>query len=238
MPLDIPLCRSIPLSNQLCFPLPGGGKVCSPMGLGSGDLSAIIQGQLGLMSSSMGALGPIFIILDVLQTLIECVTGIKDALGPPPDPSKLIKCIEKLVKLVAAIAGLLPQVWAPKAVKSFLETILAGLEALKSEIQSFIRQQERINFLAVAASKPGNASLAGILNCVQSNYQSTIANTQTGFGPLNQMITIVNGFMELAQMPKDMRIPAIEMDSDPATALDQIDPILTFLRDLLSKIPL
>ena len=118
MSLDIPLCRSIPLSNQLCFPLPGGGKVCSPMGLGSGDLSAIIQGQLGLMSSSMGALGPIFIILDVLQTLIECVTGIKDALGPPPDPSKLIKCIEKLVKLVAAIAGLLPQVWAPKAVKS------------------------------------------------------------------------------------------------------------------------
>lgn len=208
------------------------------MGLGTGDLTAIIQGQMGLISSSIGSLGPIFIILDVLQTLIECVTGIKDALGPPPDPSKLVKCIEKLVKLVAAIAGLLPAVWAPKAVKAFLETILAGLEALKSEIQSFIRQAERINLLSVAASKPGNASLGDILNCVQNNYQSTIANSQTGFGPLNQLIAIVNGFMELAQMPKDMRIPSIEIDSDPANALDQIDPILDFLRDLLSKIPL
>ena len=201
-------------------------------------MERVNQAQLGLVSSFLGALGPFFTLLDVVSTLIECIQGIKDAIGPPPDPSKLIKCLEKLVKLVQKLAALLPQLWVPKAIKAFLELIIAGLEALKNEIQFFLRQQQRLALLATAAAKPGNASLGVILNCAQNNFQITLGNTQTGFGPLNQLIEILNGFMTLVGMPKELQIPSVSMDGDPSAALEGLDITINFLKDLLSKVPL
>ena len=239
MAFVIPLCKNIPISTQLCFPTPTGGKICSPMGLGTGDLTAIIQAQLGLLSSFFGALGPFFVLLDAVSTLIECIQGIKDAIGPPPDPSKLIKCLEKLVKLAQQLAAILPQIWVPKAIKAFLELILMGLAALIGEMQSFLRQQQRLAALALSASKPGNASLGIILNCAQNNYQITVGNTQTGFGPLNQLIEIMNGFMTLIGLPKDLQIPSLSMGGgDPSEAIAELQKTITFLQDLLTKIPI
>jgi len=237
MSLDIPGCKQLDISKQFCFPMPGGGQVCSMQGLGTADLTASVQGMLAQISAALGPLGPIFTLLDVALALIQCIQSVKDCLGPPPDPSGLVKCIEKVVSLAGKILAIIPQVWIPLAVKHFIEIIVSGLEAFKNELQSFIRQQQRLAALATAAGKPGNGVLQPLLDCAQGNFDIQLANTATSFGPLNQIIGIVNGFMDLGGLPKEAHIPEIGVSGDPAAALDQLDPIITTIKAILDKIP-
>jgi hypothetical protein len=159
------LCINVQTANKLCITFPGGAEICAHVGLETGDPSTILRGLLAQVNAALIPLQPIFNIIDVVKAVGDCIGAIKDAFGPPPDPSGIAKCIPELLKRLAKLLKLLPQYSVPLMVKQLLTALVIFLQAVKLELQSIILQQARILKAATAANKPGNASLLSVVDC-------------------------------------------------------------------------
>ena len=104
--IQIPACEQLPdFPDLMEVTLPGGASVGQVISAVKSAPNAVDMG-LNLMQQvqpAMAPLMPIFDIIEAMQALSTCTQAIPDALGPPPDPTVLAKCVQDVAKKVAKL---------------------------------------------------------------------------------------------------------------------------------------
>jgi hypothetical protein len=234
----------MPLPNLACVPvqkavapsitLPGGAQLVAMAGLDTGDLSAIVRGVLSMVNTALVPLTPIFNIIDTVIAIKDCIMAVPSV---PINPQALVDAIEKLVESIAKLASIIPQVSVPLMVRDIINVIILALTALKTELSTLIVQSLRIDGSTQKAALPGNEALAAVLDCARAAQEATMENLGKSMEPLNRMINLINALLDIAQVPKDVRLPSLDdLGDDAEAALDVLDvaiDILTAISDLL-----
>lgn len=230
-------CASSVNTDGLCLSILGF-DLCAVGGLDTGDPFSVLQGFLSQINTALVPLSPIFAVFDVIVALVDCIKAIPDMVGPPPDPSKLIQAIVKLVKKLAKVLGMLPQMSVPKMVKQILTVVGTAFLAMQREMSALVRAGNRVLALATMAGKSGNDALNVVLSCAQGQIDIRMGNLATAMGPVNKIIEIVNLLMDLAQMPKDSRPPSFTtFGSSAEEALTILGDAAKLMLEIASFIP-
>lgn len=212
--------------GQFCIRFPGGARVCAQVGFDSGDPGELIRSLLAEANAALSPLAPFFMVLDVLAAIVHCVQAIPDAITQL-NPSGLIKCLPDMLKKLAKLLELIPQLSIPVLVADLLEVVIVGLIALRGEIATMITQQFRIAAAATRAAETGNVQLSLAVNCATGNLDALLVNKQAGMQPLNRIVGIINLLLGLAGLPEIPSLDNIEAIDDSALlALDQTIQVL------------
>lgn len=223
-------CTPTTSIDQLCLSILGA-DLCSVGDLDTGDPMKILQGFLSQINTALAPLSPIFTIFDVIVAIVDCIKAVPDMVGPPPDPSKLIKAIEHLLQVLSKLLGMLPQMSVPKMVKQILIAIATAMLAFSRELLAVQHAVEAVTAAATAAAKPGNHPLDLVVSCAQGRIDIRMENLNNATAPINRIIGIVNLLMDLAQMPKDSRPPSFS--GFGSSAADALEPLADFAQTIL-----
>ena len=235
LPVDVPCFDLTVGPSELCIEMPGGARLCAVSDIDIGNPSAIVRDLMGQFNAALAPLAPIFNIFDVVIAIKECIDAVVDAVGPPPDPTKLLQCIPGLAEAINKILQLLPPLSIPFMVKSLLSALIVFLEGLKQDLRSAILAAARVANAQLRAAELNNIRLQGIADCIEDNFEIAIVNFNKGAAPLSRLILVLNVFLELAQLPC-IQIPLgpIEGAVDAALVpLDKAIELLTIVRDAI-----
>ena len=122
-----------------------------------------------------------------------------DALGPPPDPAKLLGCIPGLLEKVNAILKLLPPVSIPFMAKALINALIVYLEGLKQDLRSAILAAARAARTALRAAELNNFRLQATADCVEGSFDIQLVNLNESAKPLSRLILVLNVFLGLAE---------------------------------------
>lgn len=223
--------------DQLCVSILGA-DLCSVGDLDLGDPLKILQGFLAQINTALAPLSPFFTVFDVIVAIFDCIKAIPETLGPPPDPTALANAIARLIEVIAKLLGLLPQMSVPKLVKQIIIVIATALLAFQRELLSLVRGLEYIATMATYAAKPGNEALNLVISCAQGRVDIRMENLNAAVAPLNRLLGILNLFMDLAQMPEEMRPPSFSgFGNAPSEALVPLGEFAQKLLDIANIIP-
>jgi hypothetical protein len=223
---------------DLCIPMPGGATICPMSGYDIGDPLAVTNALLGAVNTALAPLAPFFNVLDVALKLFKCVKAIPDMfLSFPPGPQPVVACIPELIKAINKVMQLIPYLSIPSTVKAILSAIIVFLHGLKDKLQAYLNKVIQINAgYARAALMPDSvkAQLTISLDCAAAALEQQRANLGAGFGPINQLITVVSAFMQLAGLGC---IPALgnigPLDDAIFEPIDKVIELLTTIRDAI-----
>ncbi len=219
LPLDTCLELNIDIQAllDLSIDLPGGVKLQAQIEPGQlPNLSVVVGSLLKQANVALTPLMPIFRIIDVCIAIVEFSKAIPDSLGPPPDPTNLIKKLNKLIAAANKLLSLIPPLSIPIMLVGMCKALAATLLAIITELEHLLRVQldidlrrEYAEFLAKDADLlAGAAALSTALDCAQANFDLQLSLTTSGLGPLNTIIDLINLFCELAHLPKLASIKA------------------------------
>lgn len=201
------LCLQVDLDIEalanLSIDFIGGLKLSVQLEPGDFPTAAnVVANLLGQANAALAPLAPIFQILDVIMSIVDVLKAIPDSLGPPPDPSAVVKALAKLAKKVAVLVKLLPPVSIPALIKSLLNVLIVGLQGLREQLVAQIAAEARIDAgqakIDALMALPGGAGLeiaAALqinLDCANANVQAAAAANLATAGPLNRLIGVIN----------------------------------------------
>jgi len=228
-------CRSVDaIPTDLCVVLPGGAEICAALSTLPPSLYEHARSLLAQASGALAPLTPIFDIIEAIVAIKDCVTAIPDALGPPPDPSKLTDCVPELVRRIEKLLSLLPPASVLLMIVQLLDVLIAIFDGMISELQSVVRLLNRI---AAAKLVAGNVpQLLAPINCGEQSAATTMDNLSRAIASIRAVIELVNLFCDLAGL---RHVPEIgsEVPGDPGAAIDHIAALIDPLRDFRDSIP-
>ncbi len=230
-------CLEIKVGKQdLCVTFPGGAEMCVQMpSVTVPDPSELSKQLMAQANAALAPLMPVFNIIDAVLALFNCVKAIPDALGPPPDPSKLAKCMPDVAKKVSKLLKLIPQLSIPLMIVGLIDVLLAFLEGIRDQLRAVIAAQVRIAAAATRAAQLGNVQLSVIVDCATANIDAQMRNLGEGAAPVNRLIGVINLFVELAGLPK---LPDLSnLGHDAGAALGVLDGLVEQLKTARSAIP-
>jgi hypothetical protein len=230
-------CIEIKVGKQdLCVTFPGGAEMCVQMpSVTVPDPSELSKQLMAQANAALAPLMPVFNIIDAVLALFNCVKAIPDALGPPPDPSKLAKCMPDVAKKVSKLLKLIPQLSVPLMIVGLIDVVLTFLEGIRGQLKAVIAAQVRIAAAATRAAELGNVQLSTIVDCANANIEAQIKNLGESAAPVNRLIGVINLFVELAGLPK---LPDLSnLGNDAQAALGVLDPLVDQLKAARSAIP-
>lgn len=223
IPNDL-LCIEIPTINVCKALMPGGFTMEAP------DL-------LGMMQPALAPLAPMFSILEAIVAIKKCIDAIPDALGPPPDPSKMIECIPNLAEKIAALLKLLPQLSIPTMIKQLLNCIIGEIGKFRAFVVSLIQQVQRIARMLERAAELDDPQFNLIAVCAADRVAVQLSNEMKGLIVVGRLLGMARELLDLAQVP--VEIPTL--DSITGKPLDQvlepIDALLDMLRQIRDAVP-
>lgn len=230
-------CIEIKVGKQdLCVTFPGGAEMCVQMpSVSVPDPSELSKQLMAQANAALAPLMPVFNIIDTVIALFNCVKAIPDALGPPPDPSKLAKCLPDVAKKVSKLLKLIPQLSVPLMIVGLIDVLISFLEGVRGQLKAVIVAQVRIAAAATRAAELGNVQLATIVDCANANIEAQMKNLGESAAPVNRLIGVINLFVELAGLPK---LPDLsDLGDDAQAALGVLDPLVDQLKAARAAIP-
>jgi hypothetical protein len=232
------LCAEIPTLPDNCISFPGGVTLCAQVGFDEGSPLMVTKSLFGAVNAALAPLAPIFNVLDVALALFKCVKAIPDALGPPPDPTAIARCIPDLTQKVNKLLQLIPQIALPATIKGIIIAIITFLRGLKTKLQSIISRLARLAASRLRAVELGNLQLHAALDCAQHLIDVQLVNMNAGMAPVNRLIGVVSAFMQIAGLGC---IPAVgnigPITADVLSPLDAAIEILQTIHDAIPEIP-
>jgi hypothetical protein len=222
--------------TSACIPLPGGAVICPPGGVKIPDPTDLILQLFGQLNAALAPLMPIFRILDVLLAVFECIKAIPKSIFPP-NPQPVISCLVHLAEVIAEIVKLIPLVSLPFTIAAFLDALILLLSGIRNNLLRVITQLNRIIALETqAVGPPANPLLANAALCARTAFNAEMAHLNQLFTPLNRLLGVINLFLTLiGQSP----LPTLNtLGDDPATAIQNIDPVIAMLQTIRSFIPI
>lgn len=220
--------------HELCVTFPGGAEVCVQIP-GVPDPTEVSKQLLAQANAALAPLVPVFNIIDAIIALFNCVKAIPDALGPPPDPSKLADCIPDLAKKIDQLLKLIPQLSIPLLIAGLIDVLLFYLEGLRGQLQAIIAAQLRIAAAATRAAELGNVQLRTVVDCAEASMDAYLQNLNEGMKPLNRLVALLNLFLQLAGLPP---IPDLKnLGDDAEAALAPLDAAIESLKTVRAGLP-
>lgn len=222
-------------TGELCIEFPGGFRVCANYGYEIGDPSTIVQSLLGNANAALAPLKPLLDIADFAKKIFDCVAAIPDALGPPPDPTKLLACLPALKEALDKLLAILPPMPIFTMVKGMIQAIIVGLLGLRQKIAALIAKLLRISAAGLRAEALGNIRLAAVVECATSDVDAQLENLNASMAPLNRLLGIVNVLLKLAGGDCIPTLGSITAASN--AALVPLDAAIALLQVLEAAIP-
>lgn len=232
VPTELPAeaCAALAQAINPRIVLPGGVVMQAVSGLETGDPMKIVRGTLAGVSPAIAPLTPVF-------DLIEALVAVKELGEAIPNPVKITEALQKLTKKVTGLVAMLPQLTVPNLAKSVVETIAAGLRALRGQLAAMIAHGERIAADEVRAQtlrEPARTALLSVVGCARENLGVQLANENAAMGPLNRLIATLNALLSAVGLPC---IPVLgDVELDPGV-LDLLDDVAEMLEALGAAIP-
>lgn len=237
--LDIDLSALLDLSVNL----PGGVSLNAKLEPGElPSLQGIVQSVLEPLNAALTPLMPFFNLLDLVLAIVEFCKAVPDALGPPPDPTSVIKALAKVLKAAAKVANLVPFLSVPIMIVDICKLITAGLLGLIESLEHMITVQADLDLqrgrAETLALDPETltiaARLSASIDCAQADLDLQAAAGGAGLGPLNKFLDLLNAFMGLVGLPELGKVTA---GGNPAAMLDPLKVAVTALGAVCSSIP-
>jgi hypothetical protein len=228
------LCQAMePSPLRLRIRFPGGAEITSVTNQLPPSLFQLAQSLLGQASSALAPLAPIFNVVETIVAIQTCLTAVVDALGPPPDPSKLAQCLPELAKKVEAIIALLPPTSVLAMIADILDAIVAALDGTIAELRAVIRLLEKVATARLQADTI--TGLGAVAFCGEQTATVTMDNVSRSFASLNAMIAALNGLTSMAGLPQ---VPSLtSLPGDPEAAVDFLQVTVDGLRTFRDAIP-
>ena len=225
MPLPDPstLCAlfSVPPPN-ICMTFPGGAELCAQL---SGSIvpstSELARQAFGMINAALAPLAPVFNIIDLGTTIVDCVSAIPDAILNL-DPTGLIECAPNMIEALNKVLSMVPQLSIPVMIRDILSVIIMFLEGLRNDLDGAVRQLERLAQMNLLAQQPCNFNLVAAITCCQASFDKFMEFTMGGVEPLNRLFGLLNAFLAL--------VPGV----DPLPCLGSLAGVPTVIQDLLS----
>ncbi len=247
LPLPEETCLELTIDIQalldLSIDLPGGVSLQAQLEVGQfPNLSVIVGALISPLNAALTPLMPIFRILDVVIALIEFSKAVPDALGPPPDPTVIIKKLKKLLKAAAKLTSLFPPLSIPIMIVGICKTVAAALLALIEQLEHMLVAQASLDLArgraATLAANPlllaGAARLEASIDCAQIDLDLALSLSASGLGPLNKLIDLINLFCDLAKLP---RLISLEATGDASGMLAPLRAAVEALSVFCNSIP-
>ena len=223
-------------SQDLHVTFPGGAELAAQLPTaGIPDPGQLAKQLLAQANAALAPVVPLFNVLDVVLALFECVQAIPDALGPPPDPSKLASCLPDLVEKASKLLQLVPQLSVPLLVVGLIDTLIALLEGVRRRLEAIVAAQARLVDAATRAAELGNAQLQTVIDCASGNLAAELKNQGEGMAPINRLLAAINLLMELAGLPA--LPPLTDLGTDAGAALLVLDALVAQLEAARGAIP-
>jgi hypothetical protein len=229
-------CVRLAPGERLCVTFPGGATVCAPFSdarIPSPD--ELMSALLGPVNAALAPLTPIFNVIDVLAAVVNCVEAMEKALGPPPDPSKLAKCLPDLAKKLAKLLKLVPQLSIPVLIGGLLDVLIAYLIGLRAQLLTLIRQEIRILRAQTRALAIGSVALRTVSDCASGDVDNYLVNMNANAQPIGRLILVINALLELAGL-EPLPTPA-DLGADAQKALAPLDEAISILQTVRQGFP-
>lgn len=240
------LCKDIEidaeLSAGLSLILPGGAELSASLP----SVDIMVAGDLAkqLMASANAALAPLvplFNIIDVVLLLFKAVKAIPDMLGPPPDPSGLLRILPELVAKVDKLIAIIPPASIPITVKGLLTVLIAFLKGIRAQLEAVISLNAEIAAAdaradSLAIELPSvSAQLKLSVGCSRATASAMLQGMGQSAAPFNRLVGLINLLAGLAQLPE---VPTMaDLGADAKAALTPIDGAVSALEALRATIP-
>ena len=239
--MAIPECKPIPrlpAPRQIVFP--GGAALSQVLAAGSEIPSGLdaATNLLAQASPAMAPLMPMFNIIDAVLALVECVQAVPDALGPPPDPAKMVEALSGLAEKLPKLLDLLPQVATPRMVIGMLDTLIDFLEGLRDQIEAILLQAERTRAARAKAEELGDANLLYIAGCAEAQGQAQLQAMADALAPMNTLGSGLSLFLGLLGLPEVPALDGLINIENPEAGFVRIDDLIDLLRSIRDAVPL
>jgi hypothetical protein len=236
------VCAHIEIPKlDLCVKLPGGIELCAD--IPSLEVPALPDLSASLMlraNAALAPLMPIFNLMDVVVAIVQCVKAIPDALGPPPDPTKITGCIPDMMQKLDKILALLPPLTVPVFVAALLDALIAFLKGLRVELLALFDAKLRIDAAGVRAAELGSAQLQIVVDCAQAHITAQLDNLGERAKPIERLLTVINLFLELAgqnPVPPLGGSMTLSLSGNTEEAVGPLDVAISQLRTARAAIP-
>lgn len=247
--------------------LPGGISIKPKFDIGEMPSANITIGKLlNMLTPALTPLMPVFRILELVMAIVDFAKAIPDALGPPPDPTKIADALIKVNAKAGFVLQLVPQLSIPIMVKSIIKTIIVALQALKGTLSVIIDVQVKLDLAtslkaqleaAVELDADGNVVLGldgqpikpllgaalkmeASIACAKVNADAQLAVTGKAIQPISALLGLVTIFLEIAAIPG---LPKLELNLTGGSAaamapvLVAIDDFIVILQTVSDSLP-
>ena len=218
------LCLEIPLlDDPFSLVLPGGITIEAI------NLMDIVQ-------PALAPFGPVFDLIDAIVAVFNCVKAIPDALGPPPDPSAIAKCVPELAKKIDKLLALIPVLSVPILLRRLLELVIRTLKTLRDALLQLKMQLTRITNVIERAKALNDQGLMSIAQCAEANVAIEVANHGKGLGAVGRLLGTIQFFSDLLGGPEIPNLSTL-VGKPIDQALKPLDIIVTTLKTVHDAIP-
>jgi hypothetical protein len=239
--LDLEIDVSLFLS--LSIELPGGISISAFLKAGEfPSLGSLVGDLLGNLNAALAPLMPFFRILDVVIAIVDFCVAVPDSLGPPPDPTLLIKRLRVLLKAFARLTALFPPLSIPILIVGVCRVIVAALKGLILELEFQLTASLKLELARARADAllanpllvEGAANLMASIDCASIDLAIALELSVSGLGPLNKLISLLNALAKLAGLPE---LLAIDAGGDVAGMLDPLKAAVDAVEAFCASIP-
>lgn len=229
------ICVDLKVTKQeLCITFPGGASICAHVP-GVPDPTDVSKQLLAQANAAIAPLVPVFNIIDAVVALFNCVKAIPDSLGPPPDPTKLAKCIPDLAKKLDKLLKLIPQLSLPLLIVDLIDVLLFYLTGLRDHLKAIIDHQARIAAAATRAAQLGNVQLRTAVDCATGQMDAHLKNLNESMKPLNRLVGVLNILLQMIGLKP---LPDFgHLGSDAEAALEPLDAVIKQLQTARAAVP-
>jgi hypothetical protein len=229
------ICVELTVTPQgLSLTFPGGATVAPEVPDVVPDLFQLSKHLLGQANAALTPLVPIFNLLDVALALFETVKAIPDAITHL-DPSKIADALPDLAKKAAKLAPLVPQLSVPLMILGLIDTLLAFLGGLATQLRALVDQQVRIQNAENRAAALGNAQLQAVADCSKHHVDAQLQSLSESTAPVNRLIALLNVFTQLVGLGLLPNLSSL--GSDATAALQLLEDTVKILKQIRDTIP-
>lgn len=208
---------------------PGGAELCAQFPDAKVPaFDELTNALLGNINAALAPLAPLFDLIDLLVAIINCIKAVEKCLGPPPDPTELVKCFPNLAKALAKVLKLIPQLSIPVLIGGILDVIIVNLQGLRAQLLTIINKQLRILRAQTRALALGSVQLQTAVDCATDDLDAFLNNLNANSAPLGRLINLLNAFLDLCGLP---HLPTVnDLGNDAKAGLAPLDDTILALQ--------
>jgi hypothetical protein len=155
-----------------------------------------------IVQPALTPLVPMFNVIDTIVAMFNCIKAIPDTIGPPPDPTALMTCLQDLGEKISKLLALMPQLSLPMLIVGLIDLVIDTLRKARTELLHLQQQMVQILGVIDRARDLDDAGLMAIAMCAEANVNQEAANVGKSLASLGKLFGLINLFMGMVGGPE------------------------------------